>query len=168
MFRRYSSGIHVQRRGVGGNRVSPVEERECTRSEPSDSHTQSFIQHSGLIPRTLEVGDRTRNGFIKANQNTKLCLVMDLVKVNVRVDHIHLILVIPPRVAVAEVIQFLKSQSSSILKEKFAFLKKVFWGRSSIWSRGYCVSSVGLNEKQILSYVTHQEKEDRGQLQLDL
>jgi putative transposase len=93
---------------------------------------------------------------------------IEVVKVNVRVDHIHLILVIPPRVAVAEVIQFLKSQSSSILKEKFAFLKKVFWGRSGIWSRGYCVSSVGLNEKQILSYVTHQEKEDRGQLQLDL
>ncbi len=93
---------------------------------------------------------------------------IEVVKANVRLDHVHLVLVIPPRVAVADVIQFLKSQSGKLLKAKFAFLQKVFWGRTGIWSRGYRVSSVVLNEKQILAYVTYQEKEDRGQLQLEL
>ncbi|MCA9356891.1 IS200/IS605 family transposase [Candidatus Nomurabacteria bacterium] len=93
---------------------------------------------------------------------------IEVVKVNVRLDHIHIILVIPPRIAVAEANQYLKSQSGKRLKAKFAFLNQVFWGRTGIWSRGYCVSTIGLNEKQILDYVTYQEKEDKGQLQFDL
>ena len=79
-----------------------------------------------------------------------------------------MVAVIPPRVSVAEVIQFMKSQTGKTLKTKFPFLQKVFWGRDGIWSRGYCVSTVGLNEKEILAYVTHQGREDRGQLKLDL
>jgi putative transposase len=90
------------------------------------------------------------------------------IEVNVQTDHIHMVLVIPPRVAVAEVVSFLKSQSSKPFRAKFPFLNKVYWGRGGIWSRGYCVSTVGLNEKQILNYVRYQEKEDKAQLQLDL
>jgi putative transposase len=93
---------------------------------------------------------------------------IEVQEVNVQIDHIHMVLVIPPRVAVSEVVSFLKSQSSKRLEAKFPFLKKVYWGRSGMWSRGYCVSTVGLNEKQILNYVRYQETEDRGQLQLDL
>ena len=89
-------------------------------------------------------------------------------KVNVRVDHVHMILVIPPKLAVSRVVQFIKSQSAKILKEKFSYLKKVYYGVKGIWSRGYCISTIGLNEKEILKYVEHQEKEDNGQLQLDL
>ena|SRR3989344_3102238 len=75
---------------------------------------------------------------------------------------------IPPRVSVADAIQFIKSQSGKLLKAKFPFLENVMWGRSGIWSRGYCVSTVGLNEKEILAYVDHQDHDDRGQLKLDL
>jgi putative transposase len=93
---------------------------------------------------------------------------IEVVKVNVQLDHVHLVIIIPPRVSVAEVVKFLKSQSGKILKARFAFLHQVFWGREGIWSRGYCVSSVGLDEKQILAYVTYQEKLDKGQLKLDI
>jgi len=93
---------------------------------------------------------------------------IEVLKVNIPVDHVHMIVVIPPRVSVAEVVQFMKSQSGKLLKAKFPFLEKVMWGRSGIWSRGYCVSTIGLNEKEILAYVTHQDHEDRGQLKLDL
>ena len=93
---------------------------------------------------------------------------IEVMKLNVQVDHVHMVIVIPPRVSVAEVIQFIKTQSSSVLKQKFPFLQKVFWGREGIWSRGYCVSTVGLNEKEILAYVEHQKKEDSGQLKLIL
>ena len=91
---------------------------------------------------------------------------IEVIKVNVRSDHVHMVIVIPPRVSVAEVVQFMKSQSGKFLKTKFPFLQQVFWGREGIWSRGYCVSSVGLNEKEILAYVAYQDHEDRGQLKL--
>ena len=93
---------------------------------------------------------------------------IEVLKVNIPLDHVHMVIVIPPRVSVADAIQFIKSQSGKLLKAKFPFLEKVMWGRSGIWSRGYCVSTVGLNEKEILAYVAHQDKEDRGQLKLDL
>lgn len=93
---------------------------------------------------------------------------IEVIKLNVQKDHVHLVLVIPPRVSVAEVVQYMKSRSSKELKARFPFLQRVFWGREGIWSRGYCVSTVGLNEKEILAYVEHQTKEDKGQLKLDL
>ena len=93
---------------------------------------------------------------------------IEVIKLNVQPDHVHMVIVIPPRVSVAEVIQFIKSQSGSELKQKFPFLQKMFWGREGIWSRGYCVSTIGLNEKEILAYVEHQDKDDGGQLKLNL
>ena len=86
--------------------------------------------------------------------------------VNVRIDHIHLVLVVPPRVAVADVVGYIKSRTAKALTSKFPFLRKDIWGREGIWARGYCVSNIGLNEKEILAYVEHQDNEDRGQLHL--
>ena len=89
-------------------------------------------------------------------------------KVNVQADHVHMVIVIPPRVSVASVIKYMKSLSGKKLKEKFNFMKKAIYGRGGIWSRGYCVSTVGLNEKAIMDYVEYQYKEDTGQLELEL
>ncbi len=93
---------------------------------------------------------------------------IEVIKVNVQLDHIDLVVVIPPRVSVASVVQYMKSQTSKKLKEKFEFMRKAIYGRSGIWSRGYCVSSIGMDEKTIVAYVEYQDKEDRGQLKLDL
>ena len=89
-------------------------------------------------------------------------------KVNVQEDHIHIVMVIPPRVSVASVIKYMKSLSGKKLREKFEFMKNAMYGRGGIWSRGYCVSTVGLNEKAIMDYVEYQYKEDTGQLKLEL
>jgi len=91
---------------------------------------------------------------------------IEFVKLNVQADHVHMVVVIPPKYAVAWVVQYIKSQSAKALKAKFPFLQKVYFSRESIWSRGYCVSGIGLDEKEIPAYVDHQEKEDKGQLQL--
>ena len=91
---------------------------------------------------------------------------IEVVKVNVQVDHVHMVIVIPPRFAVAQAVSFIKSQSAKALRAKFPFLDKVYAEREGIWSVGYCVSSVGLNEKEIVHYVEYQEKEDKGQLQI--
>ena len=93
---------------------------------------------------------------------------IEVVKVNAQPDHVHLVIVIPPRVSVAEVVQYMKSQTGSLLKAKFPFLQHLFTGREGVWSRGYCVSGMGMDEKEILAYVEHQGKEDRGQLKLTL
>ncbi len=51
---------------------------------------------------------------------------------------------------------------------KFPFLDKVYWGVEGIWSIGYFVSTVGINESVIRKYIEMQGKEDRGQAQLEL
>ena len=93
---------------------------------------------------------------------------IEVIKLNVQEDHVHLVIVIPPRIAVASVVQFIKVRSAKVLKAKFPFLQKTYASRDGIWSRGFCVSCIGLDEKEILAYVEHQEKEDKGQLQLTL
>ena len=77
-----------------------------------------------------------------------------------------MVMVVPPRIAVAKVVQFIKTQSAKLLKAKFPFLQKAYSGKEGIWSRGYCVSCIGLNENEILAYVEPQGKEDKGQLKL--
>lgn len=91
---------------------------------------------------------------------------IEVVKPNVQEDHIHMVVVIPQKYAVAHAVQYIKSQSAKALKADFPLLKEVSFSREGISSRSYCVSSIGLNEKEIFAYVEHQEKEDKGQLQL--
>jgi putative transposase len=92
---------------------------------------------------------------------------IEVIKVNVQSDHVHIVTIIPPRLSVASVIQFMKSQSAKKLRGHFEFIKKAI-RRGGVWSRGYCVSTAGLNEEAILRYVEHQEKEDKGQITLEL
>ena len=92
---------------------------------------------------------------------------IEVIKLSVQEDHVHMVVVIPPRIAVANAIQYIKTQSAKKLKVKFPFMQKIY-SKRGIWSRGYCVSCIGLNEKEILAYVENQEKEDKGQLQLTL
>ncbi len=93
---------------------------------------------------------------------------IEVIKVNVQEESVHMVIVIPPRIAVANAIQFIKTKSAKVLKAKFSFIQKTYARKSGIWSRGYCVSCIGMDEEEILAYVEHQEKEDKGQLQLVL
>ena len=93
---------------------------------------------------------------------------IEVVNFNVQGDHVHMRVVTPLRAAVADAIQFIKIQSAKKLKAKFPFMQRTYARKGGIWSRGYCVACIGLNEKEILAYVEYQEKEDKGQLQLIL
>jgi putative transposase len=93
---------------------------------------------------------------------------IEVLQANVQPDHVHMVVIIPPRLSVASVVQFMKSQSGIRLRKRFAYLNETMYGRGGIWSTGYCVSTVGINEKTILSYVEHQGQEDAGRLQLEL
>jgi len=88
-------------------------------------------------------------------------------EVNIREDHIHLIISFPPKYSIAQVVQIIKQNTSKTLKDKFDFLKTIYKG-GSIWSVGYFVATVGLDEQKILDYARYREKEDLGQAKLAL
>ena len=76
------------------------------------------------------------------------------------VDHIHIILGIPPKYSVSGVIGLLKGKSASEVMSFGNRSSRMLRGRS-FWARGYCVSTVGLDEKMIREYVKNQEEEDK-------
>ena len=83
-------------------------------------------------------------------------------------DHIHLMMWIPPKMTIGQVVRILKSNTARHLKQKFPFLKEVYYGTDSIWSGGYFVSTVGVNEEVIRKYIERQGEEDAGQAKLAL
>jgi len=93
---------------------------------------------------------------------------IEYVQRNIQPDHVHLVLSFPPKYSIAMVVQIIKSNTGKAIWEKFEFLRKRYYGRGGIWSAGYFVSTVGLNEKLIERYVRYQEKEDLGQAKLAL
>ena len=93
---------------------------------------------------------------------------IEYVQRNIQPDHVHLVLSFPPKYSIAKVVQIIKSNTGKAMWEKFDFLRKTYYGRGGIWSAGYFVSTVGLDEKLIEKYVRYQEKEDLGQAKLAL
>jgi putative transposase len=82
-------------------------------------------------------------------------------------DHIHLCLAIPPKYSVSAAIGLLKGKSASEVMSFGSRQNRMVRGRH-FWARGYCVSTVGLDEEMIRAYIRNQEDEDRRQEQLDL
>ena len=91
-----------------------------------------------------------------------------VLEVNTDVDHMHLLMTIPPKMSVSEVVNLIKSNTGKAMRDKYDFLKYVYYGRGGIWSVGYFVSTVGVNESIIRRYIELQGKEDCGQAQLEL
>lgn len=99
-----------------------------------------------------------------------LCIEKDLVEIlelNIQKDHIHLVMSIPPKYSISSMMGFLKGKISIKLFQRHEKIGKKYWGRH-LWSRGYCVSTVGLDEEKIRKYVKWQEKNDRTNEQLEL
>jgi len=92
-----------------------------------------------------------------------LCRQKELVKVlelNIQPEHIHLVVSIPPKYAVSDVMGYLKGKLALRLFRQYEKLGRRYWGRH-LWSRGYCVSTVDLDEDQIRRYVKWQEKREK-------
>ena len=83
-------------------------------------------------------------------------------------DHLHMVMSIPPKYSISSVMGKLKSQSASRLRKAFPWLAKVYWDENIVWSPGYFISSVGVDEETIKNYVEHQDLQDSGQLHVKL
>ena len=84
---------------------------------------------------------------------------IEILEGNAAVDHIHLLLSIPPKFSVAMTIGYLKGKSAVRINREIERVTGTLFGRS-YWSRGYCVSTVGLDESRIRKYIQEQEKHE--------
>ena len=91
----------------------------------------------------------------------------EIIEYNIQVDHIHMVMIIPPKYAVGEVVGKIKGITASLLRKKFSWLAKVYWKENVVWSAGYFVSTVGIGEREILKYVKWQQSQDSGQAKLE-
>lgn len=104
-----------------------------------------------------------RTAVIVRNELYRLCSHKDQIyveEINIQEDHIHMILSLPPKYAVSDIMGMLKGKTAIKLFNTMPSLRKRYWG-THIWSRGYCVSTIGLNEEQIRKYVKWQQERDQ-------
>ncbi len=73
---------------------------------------------------------------------------IEIIEMNVQSDHVHLVVWIPPKYAVSAVMGYLKGKLAIRIFQRYEKLGKQFWGRH-LWGRGYCVSTVGIDETRI-------------------
>ncbi len=92
---------------------------------------------------------------------------IEILEVNTDLDRIQILVSIPPQFSVSKIVNMITSDTGSAMREKFPFLDRVYWGVSGIWSTGYFVSTVGINESTIRKYVQLQGREDSGQVKLE-
>jgi putative transposase len=92
---------------------------------------------------------------------------VELVEGHALADHVHLCLSIPPKYSVAHTVGFLKGKSAIRIHREFLGRQRNFTG-FHFWARGYCVSTVGLDEQVIREYIRNQEEDDKREEQLNL
>ena len=83
----------------------------------------------------------------------------EILKCNMVQDHVHMLIKIPPKIAVAQAIGYLKGKSAIAVARQFSGRQRNFNGER-LWARGYAASTVGFEEAQIRSYIEHQERLD--------
>lgn len=106
-----------------------------------------------------EVGDYVRREIYR------LCVQkadVEVLEANVQVDHVHLVVSIAPKHSVSGLMGFLKGKLALRVLSNYPKLRQRYWG-NHLWSRGYCVSTVGLDEEKIRKYVQWQEGQEKRQ-----
>ena len=86
---------------------------------------------------------------------------VEVLEVNVQPEHVHLVVSVPPKYAVSQYLGFLKGKLALSLFDQYPELRKRYWGQH-VWSKGYCVSTIGLDEERILKYVRWQMEQDKA------
>jgi len=93
------------------------------------------------------------------------CTVVEL---NVQPDHVHLLVKVPPKVSISELLGVIKGKAALRIFSRFPYLKqKPYWG-NHFWAKGYCVDTVGVDAQMIRQYVKYQEKQEARQVRLNL
>ena len=100
------------------------------------------------------VKDEVEN-CVRAFSEHKNCDVQEL---NVQLDHVHLLVMIPSKISVSDYVGMIKGRTAIRVFNKFRKLKsKPYWG-NHFWTKGYCVDTVGLDSEKIRAYVKYQKE----------
>ena len=92
---------------------------------------------------------------------------IEIEKYSIQGDHLHIVIIIPPKYSVSSIIGKIKANTSREIRKHFKLIRKIY-RRNEFWSPGFFSSTVGIDEEVIKRYVEFQEKMDKGQLQLSL
>ena len=85
----------------------------------------------------------------------------EIIELNVQADHVHLQVLVPPKISISNFAGILKGRTAIRIFNKFRRLKnKPYWG-NHFWSRGYCVDTVGLDSDMVQKYIKYQEEKDK-------
>ena len=96
--------------------------------------------------------------LIRAYSNQQEC---EIVELNVQIDHVHLLVMIPPKISISTYVGRLKGRTAIRVLNKFKKLKQNrYWG-NHFWAKGYCVDTVGVDSDMIRKYVKYQEKQEK-------
>jgi len=107
---------------------------------------------------------RTTTAFFPAEALVQL---YEIVEGHLMPDHVHMLMAIPPKLAVCQAVGYIKGKSAIHLARVYGERKRNFVGQH-FWARGYFVSTVGRDETAIRTYIRNQEKEDARLDQLGL
>ena len=129
------------------------------------SHTRwNCKYHIVFIPkyRRKEIYGKLRSDIGQIIR--QLCSYKDveIMEAHAMPDHIHMLVRIPPKIAVSNFMGYLKGKSSLMIFERHANLKYKY-GNRNFWAKGFFVSTVGLDAKKVQEYIRDQEKEDMMQ-----
>jgi putative transposase len=85
----------------------------------------------------------------------------EIIELNIQIDHVHLLVMVPPKISISNYVGTLKGRSAIRVFNKFRHLKhKPYWG-NHFWTKGYCADTVGLDEEKIRKYVKYQENKEK-------
>ena len=132
--------------------------------------TRSLNHSTYKLQYHLVWGTKYRRKWLKPYVKTALIaslhstckkyLTLFIQAVNTDEDHVHLQMEIPPSIAIADAVQKLKAGSSMTLRKQFKFIRDMYLEKDGVWSVGYFVSSIGLNEGQIKRYIEWQSRKE--------
>ena len=104
-----------------------------------------------------QVGQAVEN-FIRAFSEQQECEVVEL---NVQPDHVHLLVMIPPKISISDFVGKVKGRTAiRVLNHYKKLRQKPYWG-NHFWAKGYCVDTVGLDAEKIRKYVKYQEDQEK-------
>ena len=113
---------------------------------------------------------RVLEGLVKQQLVEDLAMLLEWKKcekkeLNVQEDHVHLIVSVPPKISISNLMGILKGKTAIKIFKSYPRLKqKPYWG-NHFWAKGYCVDTVGFDEEKIRKYVKYQEDNERKEEQ---
>jgi len=111
--------------------------------------------------RRKEIYNQVRRDLIEIFKRLCKYKGVEIIEGHMMPDHVHMLVAIPPKIAVSSFMGYLKGKSSLMIFEKHAQLKYKY-GNRKFWAEGYYVSTVGLNEATVRKYIREQEAHDQA------